>query len=599
MICRLAVVMMFSLIPFVVAQAHVDGLPSIHDTIAGIKQRLLEEVEPGVLVSLRPEQVVDLLTEEEREILSTTHMHFQVNVPVDVYVFAEERYANEPFWLAGMGFEATEFTVVIDDTTFAGWKKPFDAGTVGLGVISFSGGPDAYIVGVQPQEEGADLEVTSIYPGQIRMSVLNEQQKAYVDDSETIVYVPEELKGMPFLRTQNDRDREARLVGIFRETRFPATTTPDQIVLTWSDDPQTTQTIQWRTSAEVSRGMVVYARKSDIFRPMPRSPREVEATTVPLETPHIVNDPVTHRHTATLQFLEPETTYVYSVGDGSDDGWTEWAEFTTAPEGIVPFSFVYLGDAQNGLDRWGSLAKQAHRHRPDANFWIMAGDLVNVGNERWDWDDFFHNADPIFQTKQLVPAIGNHENQGGHPTMYLDMFTLMTNGPEDVEPERAYTFTYSNALFVVLDSNMNPGQQAQWLKQTLAASDHTWKFVIHHHPAYSSAPRRDNPSIREYWVPLYDEYKVDMVMQGHDHAYLRSYPLRGGEIQESPGDGTVYVVSVSGVKMYDQAQRYYTEFGMTNTSTYQVLDIQIVGDRMLYRAYDADGNLRDSFEINK
>ena len=66
-----------------------------------------------------------------------------------------------------------------------------------------------------------------------------------------------------------------------------------------------------------------------------------------------------------------------------------------------------------------------------------------------------------------------------------------------------------------------------------------------------------------------------MALQGHDHAYLRTYPMKDGKRVDTTNEGTVYIVSVSGVKMYEQDPRDYTEFGMTNTATYQVLDIQI------------------------
>jgi hypothetical protein len=61
----------------------------------------------------------------------------------------------------------------------------------------------------------------------------------------------------------------------------------------------------------------------------------------------------------------------------------------------------------------------------------------------------------------------------------------------------------------------------------------------------------------------------------------------------------VYLISVSGTKHYPQGQHDYTEFGMTNVSTYQVLDIQISGNRLVYRAYDIDGKLRDELVIEK
>lgn len=75
--------------------------------------------------------------------------------------------------------------------------------------------------------------------------------------------------------------------------------------------------------------------------------------------------------------------------------------------------------------------------------------------------------------------------------------------------------------------------------------------------------------------------------------------MKGQKKVDSPKDGTIYVVSVSGTKMYGQDQSDYTEFGMTNVSTYQVLDIQISGDRLVYRAYDIDGKLRDELVITK
>ena len=68
---------------------------------------------------------------------------------------------------------------------------------------------------------------------------------------------------------------------------------------------------------------------------------------------------------------------------------------------------------------------------------------------------------------------------------------------------------------------------------------------------------------------------------------------------KSTKEGTVYIVSVSGVKHYEQDKKDYTEFGMTNVSTYQVLDIQVSGDRLVYRAYDTEGKLRDQLVIEK
>ena len=151
----------------------------------------------------------------------------------------------------------------------------------------------------------------------------------------------------------------------------------------------------------------------------------------------------------------------------------------------------------------------------------------------------------------------------------------------------------------MLDSNLKPETQTRWLERQLSNTQVRWKFVIYHHPLYASEPKREPKALRQAWGPIFDKYHVDLALQGHDHAYLRTYPMKANQRVASPSEGTVYIVSVSGTKMYKQDPRDYTEFGMTNVSTYQVLDIQISGDRLVYRAYDIDGAMRDELVIEK
>jgi hypothetical protein len=120
-----------------------------------------------------------------------------------------------------------------------------------------------------------------------------------------------------------------------------------------------------------------------------------------------------------------------------------------------------------------------------------------------------------------------------------------------------------------------------------------------HHPIYSSAKTRNNKELRETMVPVFDEHHVDLVLQGHDHAYLRTWPMHNNQPVKSTKEGTVYVVSVSGVKMYEQGDFDYTAVGFTKTSTFQVLDIWINGDQLIYRSYDSLENMVDHFIIEK
>lgn len=579
--------------------AHVGDHPSIHDTVAAITVRMKDHFTEEQLKQLTSYQVEQFLTDEERIILGKEHIHFKVNVPVVVTILRDRALKSEPFWIREDGWQLTGVVLTIKDTEVDVWQKSFPAGDIGLGVNSLGTSGVHYVPILRPENQGDDLQITDIYPGQVKPAILKKGVKIYSDRDEVIDVVPDGIEGSVLLQTEYASQQDAYLVNFFKWTLYPSRPFPDQVVLTWSDDPQTTQTIQWRTDPSIEKGFVMLQKKALFNRFHPKPLERYPATMEVLETLNIINDPISHRFFATITGLEPDTTYVYSVGDGSDEGWTELAEFTTAPDRIKPFSFIYMGDAQNGLDRWGSLVHTAFRERPDAAFYIMAGDLVNRGNDRDDWDSLFYNASDIYDRRQLVPAIGNHENQGGHPTLYLRNFDLPKNGPDKVEKERAYYYEYSNALFVILDSNLKPEDQAPWLDKVLTESKATWKFVIYHHPAYSSAPSRDNTSIRKHWLPVFDKHHVDLALQGHDHAYLRTYPMKGEKKVASPKEGTVYIVSVSGTKMYEQDPRDYTEFGMTNTATFQVLDIQISGNRLVYRAYDIDNNLKDELIIEK
>lgn len=382
-----------------------------------------------------------------------------------------------------------------------------------------------------------------------------------------------------------------------RQTEFPATAAPDQICLTWNGDPATTQAVQWRTAATVNQGIVQYHKSTE---PAEAS-KSVIAPHVALTDPLIENDPSVHHFTATLSGLEPGTEYGYRVGTGEEAGWSDWFSFKTAPNGKVPFTFLYVGDAQVGHAEWGTLMRQAYGQFPRAAFMVMAGDLVNKGLERDNWDALFAGARGVFDLRTLVPAVGNHEySRTPSPQLYLEHFALPANGPEGVPTELAYAFTYSNAFFVILDGTQPADAQRDWLEKQLAGSNATWKFAVYHQPAYSSAPKRDNIDIREQWGTLFEKYHVDMALQGHDHAYLRTYPMKAGQRVASPKEGVYYVVSCSGSKFYDLGTFDYAEVSFKDTATYQVLDIQTEGgDKLTYRAYDAAGKVRDEVVIEK
>ena len=106
---------------------------------------------------------------------------------------------------------------------------------------------------------------------------------------------------------------------------------------------------------------------------------------------------------------------------------------------------------------------------PGLDFIVLAGDLVDRGNERTNWDHFFLRAAGVFDRVPLMPCVGNHEYLDVGPRLYRAFFELPRNGPDGIDPDLVYHFECGDAFFAVLDSTLavcDPGQarrQADWL----------------------------------------------------------------------------------------------------------------------------------------
>lgn len=568
-----------------------------------VRGRMSEELAAGERVALTPQTVLAFLDESERAYLSTAFVQFEVDRPARLFVAYDHSHGETPFWLPELGFERRpdlDFIVDVEDPYHV-WEAPVPAGQVALGIPGFSGEMKPYVVLAAPAAGKGKVELTPRVPG-TDVVTARVGERLFIDDDDEFRTLPGELVGLPVLRSYESWELVSRMVGFFRQTDHPSSAEPDHLQLTWEGDPRTSVTIQWRTDDSIDTGKLWIAPKSEFFSGGPDTGRRVAASYSELLSPQVVNDPAIRLHRVRLDDLAPGSDYVYSV---SVDGirWTAPREFRTAAErGAEPYSFIYLGDAQNGLDEWGKLLRQADFKVPEARFYMIAGDLVDKGAERDNWDQFFHEGSPVFDSSFIVPAVGNHDSHAGHPTLYLKQFALPDNGTPRLDPGRTYHVTYQDLLVVVMDSNyelVEPELQVEWLDRVLGESEARWKVVIYHHPFYASRPDRDNFPLRETWGRVFDKHEVDIAFQGHDHAYMRTVPMRAHQPSAEGEHGTIYLVAVSGMKMYVQELPDFAAFGATNTRSYQVIDIDPAAGTLDYRAIDTQGRVIDRFSLSK
>jgi len=424
-----------------------------------------------------------------------------------------------------------------------------------------------------------------------------------------------------------------------------ATDWPDRIIATFNGDPATSFAVTWRTDVSVGRTIVQIAEATSDTR------FDIAATTFSaktesvdlehIETEHGVSDSLenvgigsAHYHSHTFENLTPDTLYAWRV-QGGRGNWSEWFQTRTAPED-GPLSFVYFGDAQNGVrPTWSRVIRAAFQVEPNAAFFLHAGDLVQKGESDYNWAEWFAAGGFIHAMIPVIPVPGNHENItvfGPPPNkkrkrvrtpLWRPQFTLAED--ETLPPglrESNYDVRYSDALHVfVIDSAQDTfDAQAKWLTQKLENSDATWKIVTMHHPYF--LPRefdrnRDDAPRRKAFSKVIDKHDVDLVLTGHVHTYLRGTEAFGQTSRRATGSAqnikTVYVISASGAKNTDIWSQEQTDTIIGdgaadfndisldrvagNTPMFQV--IRIDGRELLYESRTAIGALYDAFRLSK
>ncbi|MFC3198752.1 fibronectin type III domain-containing protein [Parapedobacter deserti] len=560
---------------------------SVAETMDGIVTRLYAQYNAERLDTIGEEFILNFINQEEREALATNYWQFHVNVPVVVSIMRDTAQKTVPFWLEPAGFKKTKMEVSNGRYRYEVWQKRYSAGEVKLGINGFDKHRPVYFVSVAPQDANAHLTIDPIYPVMQHIDSLDVGAFTYHDwDGLKLTEVPEALRGQLLLTTIRGRAREAHLINAFRKTAFPAGGVADQITLTLSDDPATQMAVQWRTDTTIKNARIAYWRDGLTDTAMRHAGVQRLADRL------LINDRYNQRFMAKLTGLSPNCTYRYQIYSESG-AISDVFQFKTAPLADT-FSFHWFGDIHNDVEA-GKLIQLAYAQDSAAAFNLCSGDLVNTGLHRDDWDRLFHVVGEVFAKQPLMAVPGNHDSQDGlGASLFRSLLDYPANGPKGMLAGLSYSFNYKNALFIMIDAASFPvSEQTLWLAETLASSPAAWKFVVLHFPPYNE--KEPYAEIVSQWVPVFEKNRVDMVLAGHFHYYMRTMPLKAGN---PDADGVTYLMSVATAagREADEPQPFVAK-RIENGNFYQ--HFRIEGNRLTYTCFDAAGLEMDKLVVNK
>jgi hypothetical protein len=351
--------------------------------------------------------------------------------------------------------------------------------------------------------------------------------------------------------------------------------TPEQIHITWGEDPASSVCVSWASAAQAHNPRVHLHLSSD---------RTHTVHAVQRMYVDGLNGQTVFTYHAKISGLKAGTEFTYFVTADNDRNRSRpfMATFKTAPRGRVPFRWTSYGDLATPNTSWALSSPQSafavkavERFQP--LFHLLNGDLcyanLNPTVQPAVWADFGNNVQVSAAWRPWMPCPGNHEIEFGNGAQgfeaYLTRYSLPDNGT--AFPGLWYRFQVGSALFISLSADdviyqdsgafvagpaplrpspgtgnspimpgtsfyirgYSDGAQTRWLESTLHAASQDesldWIIVQMHQDGLSSSKNGNgsDKGIRETWLPLFDRYGVDLVLCGHDHDYERSWPVRG------------------------------------------------------------------------
>ncbi|WP_248959706.1 purple acid phosphatase family protein [Sphaerisporangium perillae] len=284
---------------------------------------------------------------------------------------------------------------------------------------------------------------------------------------------------------------------------------------------------------------------------------------------------------ATIDGLKKNTSYSYRVG--TEGNWSPTYSFKTQ-DFKGNFDFLFFGDPQIGSSGdvakdgagWADTLNVSLAANPKAELLVSGGDQVETANTETQWNAFL--ASDKLRQYPWAATIGNHDVGGKAYEQHFwtpntDRSAPFYNGDATIRSGGDYWYIYKGVLFIDLNSNAYAtGADAahiSYITNVVKAhgNDAKYTVLVYHHSIYSPADHAndtDNKQRRQDFPTAFSNLGVDLVLQGHDHSYSRSYVIKNGQkankseqpgaaqVAQGPG-GVIYVTanSASGSKYYD------------------------------------------------